>query len=430
VLTCRGGKIKSERYWEISFLKPSTDKEPVLARKLKNHFTDAVASCLDFDGNTDKIGTFLSGGIDSSTLTGIIGQLDRRPVKTFSMGFYEKGFNETYYAKIAANKFQSEYHEYFVSPRDTYDALPVLIDSFDEPYGNASAVPTYFCAKMAKASNVDILYGGDGGDELFAGNERYAQQKIFEYYNLIPNWFAESVLKPAVFNLSEKIPWKYLTKAKKYILRASIPYGQRITSYDFFNVVPLSHLLTNDLLQLVGENYNPYAPFVDYYTHAPARYDLDRHLYLDWHLTISDNDLFKFRMAEAAGVAIRFPFLDHRLAEFSVSVPAKIKMRGTRLRSFFKRAYADLLPIETRNKKKHGFALPFSFWLKEDKLLNEVMHDLLLSPRSIQRGYYRKSTLEELIQLHQFDNSDFYGTFLWHLMMVELWLRKYSDRAI
>jgi asparagine synthase (glutamine-hydrolysing) len=161
-----------------------------------------------------------------------------------------------------------------------------------------------------------------------------------------------------------------------------------------------------------------------YYGQAPAQSELDRQLYIDLKLAISDNDLFKVtRMTEAAGITVRFPFLDQRLAEFAATVPAHIKMRGRNLRSFFKKTYADLLPLEIQIKQKHGFGLPISAWLRTDKLLNEMMYDLVLSPQSLQRGYFRKKALTKLVESHMTDETSFYGTMLWNIMVLELWHR-------
>jgi asparagine synthase (glutamine-hydrolysing) len=158
---------------------------------------------------------------------------------------------------------------------------------------------------------------------------------------------------------------------------------------------------------------------------------LDRQLYLDLKITISDNDLLKVtRMTEAAGVASRFPFLDHQFAEFAASIPSSIKMRGRRLRSFFKNAYADLLPIEVRRKTKHGFGLPIPIWLRTDKRLNDLMHEMVLSPTTVQRGYFRKRALEKIIKLHKHDETSFYGTVLWNLMVLEMWHRNSSPFGI
>jgi asparagine synthase (glutamine-hydrolysing) len=427
ILTYSKGSSRSEPYWTASFLQPSRAGESNLAKEFRNCFADAVSHYLKVDGNSNRIGTFLSGGVDSSTLTGIVTQLVGHSIKSFSIGFEEQQFNEIDYARIAAKAFGAEHHEYFVSPKDTYETIPILAEVFDEPYGNASAVPTYFCAKMALESGVDVLYGGDGGDELFAGNTRYATQKFFEYYQKIPIWLREPFIKPVIYALADGLEWKPLVRGKKYVQRASIPYHQRITSYDFFRVVQINHFLEDGLLYNVGRDYDPYAPFILYFFQAPARNNLDRHLYVDWRLTISDNDLLKFRMAEVAGVSVRFPFLDYRLAEFSLTVPAHIKMRGTRLRSFQKKAYADLLPPKIRTKKKHGFGLPIPVWLRTDRKLSEMMHDLVLSPRSIQRGYFTKKALEGLVHWHETDETSFYGAVLWNLMILELWLRYHWD---
>jgi len=359
-----------------------------------------------------------------------LGQLLGRPVKTFSIGFDDVQFNEMNYARFAAKTFAAEHHEYFVTPGDTYDTLPLITEIFDEPFANASSIPAYFCAKLAKENAVDVLCAGDGGDELFAGNERYATQRLFDYYRKIPSWIREPVLKPAVFKLADGRKSGIIVKGKKYIQRASLPYHERLTSYDFFRTVPLSEFLEDDFLEKVGRGFDPYSLFSLYYFQAPAKENLDRNLYIDWQLTLSDNDLVKVtRTAEAAGVTVRFPFLDKKLVEFSATVPARIKMRGRTLRSFFKNAYADLLPKEIRRKKKHGFGLPIPVWLRTDRRLNELMHELVSSPMAIQRGYFRKKATEKLIKRHETDTTSFYGTILWNLMLLELWHRKNCDAS-
>jgi asparagine synthase (glutamine-hydrolysing) len=425
ILMYRDGRIKIDSYWHASFLTPSRAKESALANELRRSFSDAVGSCLKSEKDKDRIGSFLSGGIDSSTLAAVMTDLLKRPIKCFSIGFMEERFNEIRYARIAAQALKSEHFEYFVTPADTYNTIPLLMEVFDEPYGNASAVPTYFCAKLAREWGIRVLYGGDGGDEIFAGNKRYAIQHYFDYYGRIPPLLRESVLKPLVLTIAGLIPFSPVVKAKKYILRAGIPYYERITSYDFLKVVPMSEFFEHDFLKTLGRIYEPYEIFSTHYFNAPARTNLDRHLYIDWHLTISDNDILKFKMAEQAGVAVRFPFLDHKLVEFSVKVPAEIKMRRTKLRSFFKKAYSKIITQETIEKKKHGFGLPIPIWLLTDSQLNEIMRDLVLGSISVQRGYFKKRALEKLVEAHRTDTTNFYGTVLWHLMILELWHRRY-----
>jgi asparagine synthase (glutamine-hydrolysing) len=428
VLAYSHGEITLNPYWEINFRVPSGAPEPELARNLQKSFADSISVRLAGDQPWDRIGTFLSGGVDSSTLTGVLTHLSGRPIKCFSIGFDQEKFNEINYARIAAQAFDAQHHEYFVTPGDVCEALPILLQSFDEPFANASAVPTYFCAKLAKEHGVDILYAGDGGDELFAGNQRYADQRLFDYYYKIPGVLRAVLVKPIVFALADALAIPFFHRAKKYIQRATIPYPQRLTSYGFFHVFPLRDLLTTEFLESVGRQYDPDALAHGYYDGALANTPLDRQLYLDLKMTISDNDVLKvIRMTEAAGVTARFPFLDHLLAEFAASIPSTIKMRGRRLRSFFKKAYADLVPVEVRTKRKHGFGLPIPIWLRTDKRLNDLMYEMTLSPRSIQRGYFRKTALENIIDRHKNDETSFYGTFLWNVIVLELWHRNYVD---
>jgi asparagine synthase (glutamine-hydrolysing) len=426
VLTYHRGETRLVAYWDINFLQTDHAGEAALARKLKTCFAEAVAIRLQHDRESKRLGAFLSGGIDSSTTTGVLTQLTQGPIKTFAIGFAEQRFNEIDYARIVARAFGAEHHEYFVSAQDTYDVIPSLLEWFDEPYGNASTVPTYFCAKMAREHGIEVLYAGDGGDELFAGNERYATQRLFDYYQRLPTWCRQLLVQPLVFAMADMLGHSLFVQGKKYIQRARIPYPQRLSAYGLFETLSLAELLEDDFRDTLTRDYDPAGPMHHYYFQAPAANALDRQLYIDLKLAISDNDLFKVtRMTEAAGVAVRFPFLDHRLAEVAATVPATRKMRGTQLRSFFKRAYADLLPLATRTKQKHGFGLPISVWLRTDRRLNEMMHDLMLGPASLQRGYFRKRALETLVTQHQTDATSFYGTVLWNLMMLELWHRRY-----
>ena len=259
LLTYRNGEIKVRSYWDINFNHPSASNEGELARQLKARFLDAVSVRFTGEDSSERIGTFLSGGVDSSTVTSTLTQLAERPIKSFSIGFDEQRFNEIQYARIAARAFAAEHYEYFVTPRDAYNVIPVLLDSFDEPFANASAVPTYFCAKLAREHGVDVLYAGDGGDELFAGNERYAAQRLFDYYHMIPAWLRESMLQPLVFSLAGALQWQLFVKGQKYIRRANVPYPDRLSSYGLFKLLTLDELFDDRFLATVGKDYDPYA---------------------------------------------------------------------------------------------------------------------------------------------------------------------------
>ena len=427
VLTRSRDGFTTRAYWDIDFRAPSPASEAALAGEVRGAFREGIARRFARDGGADRVGAFLSGGVDSSTVSGVLTQVAGRPIHTFSIGFGEERYNEMSYARIAARRFGAEHHEYFVSPRDTVEALPLVIEEFDEPFGNASAVPTYFCAKLAREHGVDFLYAGDGGDELFGGNERYAFDRVFDYYHRVPSFLRDTILRPGVETLARAMPNPFFTRARNYVVKACLPPVARMTAYTFLNVVPIAEVADPAFLRSLN-GYDAARAMERHYANALATTDLDRQLYLDLKLAIGDNDLYKVtRMTERAGVAVRYPFLDGGLAEAAARVPAALKMRGRKLRVFFKRAYRDLLPPEVTAKTKHGFGLPIAIWLRTDPTLNAMMHDLVLAPRSLARGFFRKETLERLVAEHRVEEEPFYGTVLWNLMVLELWQRRFRD---
>ena len=427
-LIYRSGAVTLRPYWDMTFESAEPSSERRLARDLRESLEDAMRVRLAMDRDA-SYGAFLSGGIDSTTVLGLATKIAGKPVKSFSIGFGEPRFNEMEYARIAARAYGSEHCEYFVQPADVVRAIPTLLDAYDEPFANASSIPTYYCATVAREHGVDVLYAGDGGDELFAGNERYSVQRLFDYYRRVPAWLREPILRPLVETLAAtKVP--LFVKGAKYVRRARIPYVDRISSYDLEHVLSLEEIVVPLHAQRITREHSHRALLSHYYRSAAAEDDLDRHLYLDLKLTISDNDLIKVtRATEAAGVAVRFPFLDSRVAEVAGAVPARIRMRGTELRSFFKRAYADFLPAETIAKTKHGFGLPIPVWLRTDPTLHDMMQDLVLSPSSHVAGYFRRDALETLVERHSTDPTTYYGVFLWNLMVLELWLRRHAAAA-
>ncbi|MGE5178130.1 MAG: asparagine synthetase B family protein [Bacteroidota bacterium] len=426
----RGGRSSVEPYWDIDFTQGNSDSPERLAHDTREALGAAVADRLRVDAPLGPYGAFLSGGIDSSTVTGLLTRESGGAVPTFSIGFSEERFNELHYARVAAKAFASRHTEYLVTPRDTADAVEAIAEAFDEPFANASAVPTYYCARLAREHGIETMYAGDAGDELFAGNERYATNRVFEPYDRVPRWFRDPILTPAIVAAGRIVPHPLFVKAGKYVRRASLPPAERFVSYDFWNDIPPAAFATSDLMAAAGD-YRPSAMAIRHHERARAKTELDRQLYLDLKITISDNDVLKVtRMCERAGVAVRFPFLDERVVGVATRVPARLKMRGGELRTFFKDTYRELLPEETRAKTKHGFGLPISGWLKSDPGLHDMMRDLVLSPRSVGRGYFRRDALEEVVRRHDVDGTPFYGTVLWNLMVLELWHRRVLDSRV
>ncbi|MCI0621705.1 MAG: asparagine synthase (glutamine-hydrolyzing) [Acidobacteria bacterium] len=411
--------LKIEPYWKIRFEEDFSQSPSYFADGIRTRLKEAVRTQSNYQ-EPARVGAFLSGGTDSSTISGLLGSVLGRTSKTFSIGFGEDQFNEISYARIANHHFQTEHREYFVTPEDTAALIPDLVQAYDEPFGNASAVPTYYCARLARQNGVELMLAGDGGDELFGGNSRYADDKIFEVYQQVPQWFRKYCFEPLLFGLP--MPGNGLFgKARKYVRRSNIPQPQRYFSYNLLYTVDPKEIFSKDFLATIDRD-SPLSLAREYYEGAGVTSMLNRLLHIDLKIIITDNDLRKVtRMCELANVRVRYPMLDLDLVEFTGTIPAPLKVKGFDKRHIFKEAFRGFLPPEIIAKKKHGFGLPISPWLRKTSRLRELAQDTLLSQASLQRGYFKPGFLEHLFELHRNDQSNFFGDNLWVFLMLELW---------
>jgi len=348
-------------------------------------------------------------------------------VNAFSIGFDEQRFNELEYAEIAARAFGAKHHTYLVSASDCLESLPDIVRSFDEPFGNSSAVATYFCARLAAEHGTTTLLAGDGGDELFGGNERYATDKIFEVYHAIPGPLRSHLIEPVA-----KLPINMspMRKARGYIRRANMRGVERMLSFQFLRTHAAADVFEEEFLRSLN-GYDVLEVPSRHYAVAPARDHLDRLLYVDMKITLADNDLPKVtRMSELAGVRTRFPFLDRSVADLSGRIPARLKVKGFEKRYLYKRAFRDLLPREILRKKKHGFGIPVAMWMRSDPRMRELAHDTLLSTRASSRGYFRREFIQELFRKHDAGGEIYYGDTLWTFLLLELWHRQVVDEPV
>ena len=308
------GGVRLETYWDMLYRSEGRPSEKQLSRELESVVEQAVAaSC--HDQASAKLGAFLSGGTDSSTIVGMMARMQEGPVKAFSIGFQEQSFNELEYASIAAKKFGAEHSTYMVGPDDCFEALPRMIASFDEPFGNSSAIPTYFCARLAAQQGVGILLAGDGGDEMFGGNEWYAKDKIFGAYQSVPSVLRKGLIEPILAGLP--IRNGIVGKARSYVRRSNLPGLERIMSYHFLRAHAPHDVFESDFVSTL-RNYSVMEVPARYYEQAPADDHLNRMLYSDVKIVLGDSDLPKVTtMTELAGIQVRFPFLDRSVAEFS-----------------------------------------------------------------------------------------------------------------
>jgi asparagine synthase (glutamine-hydrolysing) len=372
------------------------------------------------------VGAFLSGGTDSSTVLGLMTRLTGERASAFSIGFREERYDELDYARLSARHFGATHHIMIVTPEDALATLPRLVDAYDEPFGNDSAIGTFFCARLARERGVDWLLAGDGGDEIFGGNERYRTDRIFARYHRIPAILRRALIEPVLFTLPDGDA-SLVGRAQRYVRRANLPNPRRFYSYEFFVAQEARRLLSPDFLAVIDIEA-PQAILQGYYDRVQAMAELNRLLYLDLKLTIGDNDLLKVtRTAELAGVNVRFPLLEQPLVEFTGTWPSHFKVRGLEKRHLFKQAFRPLLPPETLAKRKHGFGVPTSAWLKTHPGFQSLAREALLSPRANQRGYFRSGAIEELFGRHAADSTPYYGGILWRILMLELWHQRHLD---
>ena len=420
LLRFENGRACLRYYWQPAFVDDSGKNRADLQDQLLKTLRDSVRRC-DPD---DRTGAFLSGGTDSSTVSGMLAGMQPKPAKTYSIGFSQEGYDEISYARIASQHFHTDQHEYYVTPEDVAAAFPKVARAYDEPFGNSSAIPTYFCAQLAQRDGTRIMLAGDGGDELFGGNARYAKQKVFDAYHHVPHWLRSALVEPLFVGLpfAKWIP--PLRKVRSYIEQARMPMPDRMESYNFLQRTDPRGMFNPDFIAQC-DTQHPLALLRDTWNRAPSQSLLNRMLFLDWKVTLADNDLRKVnRMCALSGVEVRYPMLDDELLEFSARVPPNLKLRGLKLRYFYKRSLANFLPNEIINKKKHGFGLPFGEWLKSSPELQAVMQANLHSLKS--RGLLQEQFIDNLIVAHRDGHAAYYGTLIWVLAMLEQWFQQHK----
>jgi asparagine synthase (glutamine-hydrolysing) len=421
-LDYQNGKTRLVNYWCPQFSDAIENQSfEDLSRQLQSRLRSSVQKCLPDSG---KVGAFLSGGLDSSTVTGMLAELSDGNAAAYSIGFAAEGYDEMAFARISAKHFGVELNEYYVTPEDVVDALPAIATSYDEPFGNSSALPAYFCAKMAAESGVDTLLAGDGGDEFFGGNERYLKQRVFEHYGKIPTLLRKGLIEPLVRGIPSGVP--LASKAESYIAQANTPLPDRLQSYNFLHRHAAAEIFSDDILKDVDEAL-PLNLLRSIYRRPEPASSLNRMLYLDWQITLADNDLRKVsHMCALAGVDVAYPMLDDELVEFSCAVPSAWKIKDADLRHFYKESLKNWLPRETIEKNKQGFGLPFGVWMRTYQPLREMAYDNLLKLKS--RGLIRPAFIDKAIEMHQSQHAAYYGELVWILTVFELWMQGHSGR--
>jgi asparagine synthase (glutamine-hydrolysing) len=410
------GKLSVTPYWVPQFTEPGRPAFEPLAAEFRQCVRDAVAAQLD----GSKQACFLSGGTDSSTVAGMIGEVTGRPAATYSIGFEAEGYDEMQFARIAAQRFGTEHHEYYVTPDDLVRSIPAVAAHYDQPFGNSSALPAFYCAQMARDDGVTKLLAGDGGDELFGGNSRYAKQRIFGWYDAVPAALRRGLLEP----LLERTPLGALPLARKgrsYVEQAKVPLPERMQMTNLLLHLGVESVFAPEFLARV-DLADPLRQQRAVWQQVQGASALNRMLAYDWRYTLAEADLPKVcGTTQLAGVAVGFPFLDPGLVDFSLRLPTEYKLKGLKLRWFFKEALRGFLPDEILAKKKQGFGLPFGVWANRHAGLERLASDSLHSLAG--RGIVRPEFIIALLDEHLPAHPGYYGEMVWILMMLEQWLR-------
>jgi asparagine synthase (glutamine-hydrolysing) len=419
VFTAKGSKLSP--HWTPVFSEPGRADYAALKEEFKRLIEASVARATA-DSPSGSIATFLSGGTDSSTVSGMLRKVTGAATRAYSIGFDVDGYDEMEYARIAARHFGIDHREYYLSPDDVRTGMPKVATHYDQPFGNSSAVAAFHCARVAREEGVATLLAGDGGDELFGGNARYAKQRIFGWYENIPGLFRHYAMEPmlAENKVCERIP--VISKAASYVQQARVPMPDRLNMYNLLLRLGLNEVLTPAFLEqtdsaLIQQGQRAV------YNACGSPYLINKMLAFDWKYTLADNDLPKvIGTTQLAGIGVGFPLLADELIDFSLRLPAEYKLKGLQLRWFFKEALRDFLPEQIIVKKKQGFGLPFGVWALRHEALRQLVDEALGSfgRRGVIREDFIRRLKNDLLPAY----PGYYGELAWIVTMLEFWLQE------
>lgn len=420
-LRWKNGEIKTERYWTPDF-----------SAKIKISEPDAVEETLRILREATKmrlisevpLGAFLSGGVDSSVVVALMAEASEKPVKTFSIGFEEQDFSELKYARRVAEHIGAEHHEFIVKP-DAIEVLPTLVEHYGEPFADSSAIPTFYVSKETR-KHVTVALNGDGGDETFAGYERYFAIQLAEKYKKIPSLLRKSLIEPAAAFLPTSMGQHSRVKsAKNFLAVSSMPKSSLYLRWMSAINEDLKAELYSENFKQKTSNDSTASVLQSWFAKANGSGAIDAMLLTDTMTYLPNDLLVKVDIASMANsLEARSPFLDHKVIEFAASLPEKIKVRGTETKYLLKKAASRVVPPEVLYRRKMGFGIPVGYWLRNE--MKDFMFEILLSEKSFNRGLFKPETVQRLVAEHVAEKQN--HTYpLWTLLMLELWFRQMID---
>ena len=419
-LLLEGSQLGVHRYWKLSYKSKRQMKDDEAADELLDHLREAVRSRLVSDV---PLGAFLSGGIDSAAIVALMSELGAAPVKTFSIGFEEKAFDELPYARLVAERYATDHHEFVVRP-DAVALLPRLVWHYNEPYADSSAIPTFVLSEITRRY-VTVALNGDAGDENFAGYERYRANVLASRYDRLPHPLKRSVAGVAGLLPASGRAGTVGSKLRRFATALAEPRERRYIRWvSHFGRDLKAQLCTEDFLRAAA--FDAEALLMATYASSDAPDFVDATLDVDVNHYLPDDLLVKVDIATMAhGLEGRSPFLDRRVMEFAASLPSHLKLRNGNKKFILKKAVAGLVPREILERPKMGFGVPLESWFRRE--LKDLAFDVLLSTRAAGRGYFRQPVVRRMLERHVSGIESAHYQ-LWNLLMLELWHRAFIDR--
>lgn len=412
-----GGQIKIRQFWDVPAYGAHAPKsEEACLEELESKLLEAVRIRLISEV---PLGALLSGGVDSSIVVALMARASSSPVKTFSIGFRNQDFNEAEYARLVAERYGTDHHELVVDPNIS-ETLEMLSGMLEEPFGDSSMIPTYYVSKLAR-QHVTVALSGDGGDELYAGYDRYIVNLRRSRYG-IPSWLGRIYRNHVYPVLPQNV------RGRKLAWNISLPPRDRyLDGLSFLPALDRERsLFSDELLAEAGQFADPFKQFEQYYEQAPASDALSRLLYLDTKTYLTADILAKVdRMSMATSLEVRVPMLDHEFVEWTAGLPIEWKFRnGTRKYLLKKLAERIGIPPALLHRRKQGFSLPLVHWMRDE--MKDGLLSVLTEPRALQRGYFKPQAVRALLDEHFRGYRDRSGV-IWLLLVLELWHRNFLE---
>lgn len=422
-LAIENGRFKTERYWSLLFTpKQGTQiSEEDLAEEFLSRLRQSVQRRLMSDV---PLGVFLSGGLDSSTITALLSELSPGKVKSFSIGFIEKSFDESSYARMVADRLGTNHHEFVMKEQEAIDLIPTLARVMDEPLGDGSLLPTYWLSKHTRR-HVTVALSGEGGDELFCGYPTYIAHRLADIYTLLPRGIMKRTIEPLLWHLPVSTANFSLDfKIKKFLSGLEYPPDIRHQIWmGTFGPEEQRKLFQPDIYSRI-KSENLYSEVARAIESGMPETRVDMVSCLDTALYLPEDLLVKAdRASMACSLELRAPLLDYTLAEFIASLPSDLKFRGFTTKYLYKKAVKNILPKEIVHRKKKGFGIPIAKWIKKD--LKNMFQETLAPDKIKTEGFFRPEYVQRLLQEHLEGSKDNRKQ-LWTLFMFELWLKEYG----